>query len=64
MVGCTTSEEVKALPQCNTINGDLHTVWPISSNRINWNRQAGLKVLKRKCQEDKYSRNRNSPCHR
>lgn len=46
MVGCTTSQKVKALLLCNTINGGLHSVWPISSDRINWNREEGLK---RKC---------------
>lgn len=48
MVGCTTSEKMRALALCNTANGGLHTVRPISSDRINWNRQEGIKLLKKR----------------
>lgn len=48
MVGCTTGEKMRALAQCNTIKGGVHTVWPISSHRTNWNRKEGIKLLLKK----------------
>lgn len=53
MVGCTTSEKMRALALCNTINGGLHTIRPIFSDRNNQNRQEGIKLLKKKRKSDK-----------
>jgi len=64
MVDCTISEKMRALALFHTINGGLHTVWPIPADGINRNRQDGIKLLKKRkrCQKD--SRNANSPCRR